>query len=151
MSNFATRRQDPPRPNQNVPVVDLVIGEVYWKTLDAAVPPWVGGAVAADLRERASLGNRKYGTPLQACNGRDAPAGRQRAGRPGRRLSGGLGPGPVYLRQRLEELLTVYTVTVDRGIQVAEEMHTVRGLYDDSARLLLRTRVLLDYVQGEKG
>lgn len=34
--------------------------------------PYVVDLVVADLRERAQAGERKYGTKLQALNGRDA-------------------------------------------------------------------------------
>jgi len=43
--------QPPPTPNQNTPIWDLVI---------------------QDMRDRDLVGRARYGTPLQAHNGRDA-------------------------------------------------------------------------------
>lgn len=50
MKDYA-ERQPPPIPNDNVSITSLVI---------------------SDLRNREQSGKRKYGTTLQAANGRDA-------------------------------------------------------------------------------
>lgn len=52
MTGTAINHHQPrPQPNDAMPVWDLVI---------------------ADMRERDSVGRQRYGTPLQANNGRDA-------------------------------------------------------------------------------
>lgn len=53
------------------------MGEVYDPEHDQKLPvpndrPAIHDLVIADLQERLEFGTKKYGTPLQAFNGRDA-------------------------------------------------------------------------------
>jgi hypothetical protein len=61
--------QDQPSPKQNdgVPIWDLVIRDA---TPSGPISP-VRSLVLADMRERDRVGRERYGTPLQAHNGRD--------------------------------------------------------------------------------
>lgn len=61
--------QDQPAPKQNdgTPIWDLVIRDA---APNGPVSP-VRALVLADMRERDRVGRERYGTPLQAHNGRD--------------------------------------------------------------------------------
>ena len=65
--------QPNPKPNDGIPIAELVI---------------------ADIQERARLGRERYGTPLQAFNGRDALQDAYEE----------IMDALLYLRQALEEL-----------------------------------------------
>lgn len=55
--------------NENEPIWDLVIKDIY----PSKIMSWeLSTALVADMRERDETGRKRYGTPLQAHNGRDA-------------------------------------------------------------------------------
>jgi len=55
-----------PTANDSAPIWDLVIADA----LDVTYPEGVLVLLVADMRERDQIGRAKYGTPLQAHNGR---------------------------------------------------------------------------------
>lgn len=68
-----TQPQAAPVPNDRPAVQDLVIDDLYTRaTAWTFVPRKTFDLVIADIEERKKLGLAKYGTLLQAFNGRDA-------------------------------------------------------------------------------
>jgi hypothetical protein len=83
--------EPPPKPSEGVAVWELVVTDVL---LAGNLAPGVRDKLAADMEARDQQGRAKYGTPLQAFNGRDALVD---AYQEALDLC-------VYLRQKLEEI-----------------------------------------------
>lgn len=66
-NNPAAVGQVNPTVNDQPRIVDLVIDDVH-----TYLPRGRGDLICVDLQDRASVGHKKYGTYLQAFNGRDA-------------------------------------------------------------------------------
>ncbi|WP_223644441.1 hypothetical protein [Corallococcus sp. EGB] len=128
--------QPPPAANDKPAVWDLVVqdlerDEAPLSTLKAPFP-WstrdLMALVRADARARDAQGRKRYGVPLQAGNGRDAPVD---AYQEALDLA-------VYLRQALEEHASRFVP--DAELYVREHLS---GLYNIALHSVWRLRWLL--------
>ena len=138
MSDVIWKEQPPPVVNENPAVWDLVLNDLAHSTCEHPGQKMSMDLLIEDIKKRDQVGLQRYGTRLQAFNGRNALQDAYEE----------MLDAVVYLRQTLQEMVQTQALIITPKGEARRK--TIETLYGQTLQMSMMTKFMLYTLEKEK-